>query len=142
MTHKLLDIHKKILEYGDNKVTIVFDTFKSKPYFNIKQLCEMLGYSKYRDAIKNNLKSEDVFYLKDVVVNYKLLHKNVQGSTRYTNKAGLYTLIMRSKKDDAKEIFDWIVRSVMPSLEEYGDYKMSEPILLKYNKLNMNMNKN
>jgi prophage antirepressor-like protein len=58
----------------------------NEPYFNANQLCALLEYTKYRQAIKKNVKEEDTALLKDIVKDYKLLYKNVQGNTKFLNE--------------------------------------------------------
>lgn len=136
MAQKLIDIYNHILKYNDKEVYIAFHTQTNEPYFNAKQLSEMLEYSDYHDAIKQHVDKKDIFYLKDIVTNYKSLYKNVQGHSKFLSEGGLYVIILKSKKKIAREIFDWITHEVMPSLRKYGKYKSTNKIKHKIDKLN------
>ncbi len=136
MAQKLIDFYKHILQYDDKTVYIAFDSKTMDPFFHGKQLCEMLEYTDYRDAIERHVNKEDIFYLKDIVKNYKTLYKNVRGSTKFLNEAGMYVLILRSKNKKAKEITDWITHEVMPSIRKYGIYKLEHPLKKEMDKLN------
>ncbi len=59
---------------------------KHIPYFHANQLCELLGYQNNQVAISTNINKKDIFYLKDIVSNYKSLYKNVQGPDIFVNK--------------------------------------------------------
>jgi len=136
MAHTLIDIYNHILKYDDKEVYIALHSKTNEPYFNAKQICEMLNYVNYHKAIREHVLKEDIFYLKDIVKNYKSLYKNVQGHTKFLNEAGLYTLILRSKKPNATEFFNWITHDVMPSLRKYGQYKTNTNIRKQINELN------
>lgn len=71
MASKLIDILNHLLRYNDIEVYIAFNTKTSEPYFNAKQLCEMLEYVDYHDAIRGHVLKKDIYYLKDIVDNYK-----------------------------------------------------------------------
>jgi hypothetical protein len=47
------------------------------PYFNAKQACKLLNYGIEKKALKNNVNADDIYFLKDIVQNYKILYKNV-----------------------------------------------------------------
>jgi hypothetical protein len=96
----------------------------------------MLGYVDFRDAMETHVNKKDIFYLKDIVKNYKTLYKNVRGHTKFLNEAGMYSLILKSHKKEAKEIFDWLTHEVMPSIRKYGEYKLNHTLKEQIDKLN------
>lgn len=134
MANKLVDIYKRILKYNEHSVYIAFGN-DGKPYFHINQLCEMMGYKDIKDAVKTHIPKEDIFYLKNIIVNYKKLYKNIQGNTKFTNQAGLFTIITKSKLKDAEEIRYWINHNVLPALWEHGQYKLSKSSIIEIEKL-------
>jgi prophage antirepressor-like protein len=38
------------------------------------------------------------------------MYKNVQGQSKFVNERGLYSLILKSKKENAKKIQEWILQ--------------------------------
>lgn len=96
----------------------------------------MLEYENCQVALQTNVKKEDLFYLRDIVKNYKILYKNVQGHTKFLNEPGLYSLILKSKKKKATPVFDWITHEVMPSIREYGEYKTKHSLKKQIDELN------
>jgi len=106
MANKLIDIYDRILEYNN-----------------------------YKQALKLNIQKRDMLQLKNIIKNYKSLYTNVQGHTKFLNESGLYALILRSKKNNAIKIFDWIVHDVMPSLKKYGKYELNEKNKKQFKKL-------
>ena len=108
----------------------------NEPYFNAKQVCNVLEYANYHESMKQHVDKKDIFYLKDIVVNYKSLYKNVQGHSKFLNEAGLYSIVLKSNKKIAREIFDWITHEVMPSIRKFGEYKTNSKIKHELDKLN------
>ncbi len=128
MAQKLIDIYNHILSYNNENVYVAFDDETMEPYFHAKQLCEMLEYVDYKQALQIHVPKKDIFYLKNIVKNYKILYKNVQGTTKFLNEAGMYSLLIKSKKPIAKEITEWITHDVMPSIRKYGEYKLTHSL--------------
>ena len=59
------------------------------------------------------------------------------GNTIYINESGLYSLILRSKMDKAKEFKRWVTKEVLPSIRKTGKYEFnSRP----YKMLTFNIN--
>lgn len=141
MTNNLIDFYNHILKYNNKSVYIAFSTKDAKPYFHGKQLCDLLEYKDHRDALRNNVDKNDIVYLKDIVDNYKQLYKNVQGHTKFINEAGLYSLIIISKNKKAKDIQYWITHEVMPSIREFGEYKLKHHLKEQINGLNKALDK-
>lgn len=141
MAHTLIDIYNHILKYDDKEVYIAIHSKTNEPYFNAKQVCEMLNYEDYHQAIREHILKDDIFYLKDIVINYKTLYKNVQGHSKFLNEGALYTLILKSKKPNAKKIFIWITHEVMPALRKYGQYKINSDIQKQMNELSKQIEK-
>ena len=48
--------------------------------------------------------------------------RNVQRGTIYVNESGLYSLVLRSKLESAKEFKQWITSQVLPSIQKTGRY--------------------
>src|SRR5206468_1774670 len=123
MAQKLINIYAHLLQYDNDVVYIAFHSKTRDPYFHAGQLCKLLEYSNAHNALHTNVDKEDIYYLEDIVKNYKTLYKNVQGHTKFINEAGIYSLILKSKNKKTKMIAEWITHEVMPSLRKYGEYK-------------------
>jgi prophage antirepressor-like protein len=136
MANHFIDIYNHILNYEKSEIYIAFDDEFGESYFNAKQTCELLGYTKYKDALRKNVEKKDIYKLKDIVKNYKSLYKNVQGHANFLSEIGLYSLILLSRKTKNKEIFNWIVRDVMPHLRKYGKYEINDKYKEKMESIN------
>ncbi|MEA2104189.1 MAG: Bro-N domain-containing protein, partial [Candidatus Cloacimonadota bacterium] len=48
------------------------------------------------------------------------------GETNYVNESGLYTLIIRSRKPEAKKFRRWVTSEVLPSIRKKGHYSVKK----------------
>jgi anti-repressor protein len=81
------------------------------PWFVAKDVCDALGLSNPTKAIKN---------LEDDERSNLLLGR--QGYANCVNESGLYTLIIRSNKPNAKKFRRWVTSEVLPSIRKHGGY--------------------
>ena len=81
-------------------------------WFAAKDVCEMLDIKNTTDAIKN-LDIDEVT---------RLNLGGLSGETNFINESGLYTLIIRSRKPEAKKFRKWITSEVLPAIRKTGMY--------------------
>ena len=81
-----------------------------EPWFVGKDVAEVLGYSKARNAISVHVAEEDK---KDALIQGPL-----GGAQTMTiiNESGLYSLILSSKLPQAKEFKRWVTSEVLPQI--------------------------
>nr|UVM85710.1 MAG: antirepressor protein KilAC domain protein [Bacteriophage sp.] len=85
------------------------------PWFVAKDVCDILGISNNRDAI-SQLDSDE----KNTVA----IPDGIPGNPNKTiiSEPGLYQLIMRSRKPEAKTFKRWVTHEVLPSIRKHGIY--------------------
>ena len=59
--------------------------------------------------------------LKNIIANYKI-YPNAQPTSLFINEHGLYSLLLRSGKKEARTFFMWIVKNVIPDIRQKGYY--------------------
>lgn len=91
----------------------------NEPWFVAKDVCECLAISKHRDAI-SRLDTDERGSLKVDTLGGKQEMATV-------NEYGLYSLVLSSRKPEAKEFKRWITHEVLPSLRKYGTYSLNIP---------------
>ena len=91
-----------------------------EPWFVGKDVAEVLGYSKARNAISTHIDDEDK---KDAPIQGDL--GGVQNMT-IINESGLYSLILSSKLPTAKKFKRWVTSEVLPSIRKHGLYAKEE----------------
>ena len=102
----------QIFTYQNNEVrTIQKD---GEPWFVLKDVCEVLGISKYRDTAERLEPDERGPIRVDTL----------GGSQEMTaiNESGLYNVILRSDKPNAKPFRHWVTHEVLPSIRKTGGY--------------------
>lgn len=84
-----------------------------------KDVAEALGYANTRQAIVTNVNEED----KDVIQKSSQLTLEIpnRGLT-IINESGLYSLILGSKLEKAKEFKRWVTAEVLPTIRKTGGY--------------------
>ena len=87
-------------------------------WFVAKDVCEILGIKNSRDAIKSLDDDEKMTVgLTDT--------QKKRGGARvltYVNEPGLYKLIFKSKRPEAKQFTKWVTTEVLPALRKTGSY--------------------
>lgn len=94
----------------------------SEPWFVGKDVAEILGYAKARNAISAHVDPEDK---KDAPIQGPL-----GGTQEMTiiNESGLYSLILSSKLPTAKRFKRWVTSEVLPAIRKHGAYLTEEKV--------------
>ena len=89
-------------------------TVEGEPWFVAKDVCDALGISKYRDAVSRLDDDERGSVLVDTLGGAQ--------ETSTVSEPGLYKLIMRSRKPEAKAFQRWVTHEVLPAIRKTGGY--------------------
>jgi prophage antirepressor-like protein len=95
--------------YGD--ATIRTATVGDEPWFVAKDVCDALGISNPTDALKRLDDDERARF-----------NLGRQGEANIVNEPGLYSLILASRKPEAKAFKRWITHEVLPAIRRDGGY--------------------
>ena len=123
-------------------------------WFRAKTIAIILRYSNSRKAINDHVDSEDKCTLNELkskgnesfpLKNGGLKSKGNDSlpltgnlkNTIYINESGLYSLILRSDMDKAKEFKRWVTKEVLPSITKTGKYEFKNR---PYKMLTFNIN--
>lgn len=90
-----------------------------KPWFDASDVCEILGYSRARDALRM-LDPEDRGA--HIVRGADGQNQSIQMVT----EPGLYDLVLRSRRPDAREFKRWVTREVLPAIRRTGSYSIPQ----------------
>jgi prophage antirepressor-like protein len=127
-----------VFQFENSQIRTI--TKDGEPWFVAVDVCAVLGIINTTDAIKRLDDDERTLDL-------------IEGSHRQTNivnESGLYSLILRSDKPEAKRFKKWITSEVLPALRKTGSYSLdpmaalSDPatmrtLLLQYAEKNIEM---
>lgn len=93
-----------------------------EPWFVGRDIAEVLGYAKARNAIAKHVDGDDK---KDAPIQGTL--GGPQNMT-IINESGLYSLILSSKLPSARKFRHWVTAEVLPSLRKHGAYITAETL--------------
>ena len=111
-----------IFTYSNIELVVVLDNY-NKPWFNIIQICNILKYKNPKNIIYKLVEKEYIKKLKNILDNYKI-YLNAQPESIYINEYGLYALLLRSGKKQAKRFYKWVIEDVLPSIRNKGFYEL------------------
>src|SRR5690606_14287070 len=86
-------------------------------WFVAKDVCDILEIKNPSDALKRLDGDERARF-----------NLGRQGETNVVNEYGLYSLVLGSRKPEAKEFKRWITHEVIPSIRKHGAYMTPETI--------------
>ena len=119
-----MSIIEKVFKYGETQLSVI--KCKDDIWFRGKTLAEVLGYSNPLKAIHMHINSEDKEEMLELVFKGGAQNehpfRNVQRGTIYVNESGLYSLVLHSKLESAKEFKRWVTSQVLPSIQKTGRY--------------------
>lgn len=102
----------QVFTYQESQVRTVQKD--GEPWFVLKDVCSVLGISKYRDTAerldpdeRGSVKVDTLGGAQEMIV---------------INESGLYTVILRSDKPEAKPFRKWVTSEVLPSIRKTGGY--------------------
>ena len=84
---------------------------QGEPWFVAKDVCNILEISNPSDALKRLDDDERARF-----------NLGRQGETNIVNEAGLYVLVLGSRKPEAHEFKRWVTHEVLPSIRKHGAY--------------------
>lgn len=106
---------------GNEVRTVVQD---SEPWFIAKDVCDVLEIKNPTQAVQQLDEDErSMFYI------------GRQGETNIISESGLYTLVIRSNKPQAKPFRRWVTHEVLPSIRKTGSYNLpkKKEVLVNHN---------
>lgn len=105
--------------YQNNEVRTV--EMNGEPWFVLKDVCEVLGIADHKVTARR-LETDEVCQtpLTDSM--------GRQQETTVINESGLYNVILRSDKPEAKPFRKWVTSEVLPSIRKHGAYMTPETL--------------
>ena len=99
---------------------------KGEPWFCAKDLCDVLGYKRATDAVRQHVRSSDTakYRIARTVKNrFGVSEGKVQNvQMNFVNESGFYALVLGSKLATAVKFKDWVTSVVLPQIRKTGGY--------------------
>lgn len=110
----------QIFDFNSNKVRVIMK--ENEPWFVAKDVAEVLGYERPRNAIAAHCKG---------ALKQGLPHpqsENTEIEMTIIPERDVYRLIMRSKLPSAEKFEEWVVGEVLPTIRKHGAYLSNKVI--------------
>ena len=124
-----MSIIEKVFKYEATELPVI--KYEDEIWFKAVVVATILKYTNQRKAIRDHVDPEDKRKLSELMTKSKRNEsfplqtdplKGNEGNSNYINESGLYSLILRSKLESAKEFKRWVTSQVLPSIRKTGRY--------------------
>ena len=89
-------------------------------WFSSNDVAKILGYADQKQAVRVNVDLDDCSIM-------KLATTRGEQELKVINECGLYSLILSSKKPEARIFKKWVTHEVLPEIRKKGFYSRLEP---------------
>ncbi|HAO61572.1 MAG TPA: phage antirepressor [Erysipelotrichaceae bacterium] len=105
----------EIFKYQEKNIRTVL--INNEPWFVAKDVCNVLGIKNITQAM-SRLDSDE----------RSMSNIGRQGNANIVNESGLYAIILRSDKEEAKEFRKWVTSEVLPTIRKKGMFLTVEMV--------------
>lgn len=104
--------------FNFNRIDVRVITKENEPWFVLNDVCKILELENSRNVTARLDNDEkDYVHIMDAI--------GRERETTIINESGLYSLILRSRKSEAKHFKKWVTSEVLPSIRKTGGYLLS-----------------
>ena len=124
-----MSIIEKVFKYEVTELPVI--KYEDEIWFKAVVVATILKYTNQRKAIRDHVDPEDKIKLSELMSkskrneSFRLKKDNLkgnEGNSLYLSESGLYSLVLRSKLESAKEFKQWVTSQVLPSIRKTGRY--------------------
>ena len=104
--------------YHDSQIRVVTDT-DGNPWWVAKDVCDILGFADHNSAVRSHLDEDEKGVLPAQTLGgiQKMLS---------VNESGLYALIFKAPKPEARPFRKWVTSEVLPTIRKTGKYDLPQ----------------
>lgn len=106
-------------EFGFEGKAVRVVMVNNEPWWVLKDVCDVLGLS---DASMTASRLDE-----DELTQVRLVSGGQNRDLNAVNESGLYTVILRSDKPEAKRFRKWVTAEVLPAIRKTGSYSVAIP---------------
>ena len=111
--------NNQVFNFGDYEVRTLIK--EGEPWFVAKDVCDVLDIQNTTQATGRLDEDER-----------SMFNIGRQGMTNIINESGLYSLILASRKPEAKAFKKWVTSEVLPSIRKQGKYEVKPTVPQSY----------
>ncbi len=108
----------QLIQFSFEKNNIRTTIVDGEPWFVAADVCVTLGIKNHRESVRHLDNDE-----KDVISNDTLGGKQ---QVTVINESGLYALVLRSRKPEARRFAKWVTSEVLPTIRKTGKYEVTK----------------
>ncbi|EJO95942.1 BRO domain-containing protein [Ectopseudomonas mendocina DLHK] len=108
----------------ENTAEIRVVEIEGNPWFVAMDVCKALDYNVKSDGTVNTTNALSGLRENEVIT--ARISDNRGKAPKLISESGLYKLIMRSEKTEARRFQDWVTRDVLPAIRKDGAYIVGE----------------
>jgi len=108
----------QVFDFNENAVRVIMKD--DQPWFVAKDVCDALEIANSRDAISSLDDDEKGVAKSDTLGGTQNMN--------IINESGLYSLVFKSNKPEAKKFKKWVTSEVLPAIRKTGSYSMVEKL--------------
>lgn len=108
------DSNSGMFRFGNQDIQVLI--INDEPWWVANQVCEVLGLKNPRTSIAHLDGDDKGVHTVDTLGGPQ--------TVATVNESGLYSLVLRSRKPEAKEFKRWITRDVLPAIRKTGSYSV------------------
>ena len=133
-----MSIIEKVFKYEATELPVI--KCRDEIWFKAVVVATILKYTNKRKAIRDHVDPEDKRKLSELMSKSKRNEsfrlktdplKGNEGHSLYLSELGLYSLLLRSKLESAKEFKRWVTSQVLPSIRKTGRYDYCNTLTFK-----------
>ena len=133
-----MSIIEKVFKYEATELPVI--KYEDEIWFKAVVVATILKYTNQRKAIRDHVDPEDKRKLSELMSKSKRNNsfrlktgplKGNEGNSLYLSESGLYSLVLRSKLESAKEFKRWVTSQVLPSIRKTGRYDYCNTLTFK-----------
>ena len=113
---------ENVFRFGGSAIRVTLKN--DNPWFVSHDVCAALGYVNPRKAVADHLDDDE-----RMTVTSSDGHSGKRGGARLMtiiNESGLYALVLRSRKPEARKFAKWVTGEVLPSIRKTGGYQVEQ----------------
>ena len=125
MTNQPSPIQKFEAVLGEQAIEVTAVAVDGEPWFRGTDIASALGYACPKNAVRVHVDDQDKEKLENLWVHVlipELDHR--EAAQIFISESGMYSLILRSKKPEAKVFRRWITSVVLPTIRRTGTYSV------------------
>lgn len=119
-----MQMSMQVFHYEEDQADFRVIDRHGEPWFVLNEVCARIGISNAPDAARRlDADEKDTIGITDSIVRAR--------QTAIINESGLYSLILTSRKAEARLFKKWVTSEVLPSIRKTGTYGGKVPAFIK-----------